>query len=334
MLEANKYTFISYALALLGLYAVLELGLLTALLAGLLVYQLVDFGSRVLERRGVSFLMSRALLLFLLAAIVVTAFTLGIAALTSQVSGEPENLAALLQKMADVVDTGRSHLPLWAQEYLPSNVAEWQVTASEWLRENASRLRVIGRDVGLFFVYLIIGMVIGGLVAISPDPARIPGPLAQALIERMSFLRKAFKRIVFSQVRISALNTTLTAIFLTLVMPALGAPLPLTKTMIAVTFIAGLLPIIGNLISNTVIFLVGLSVSMVAAIGALVFLIVLHKLEYFVNAHIIGTRIRSNAWELLIAMTVMEAAFGIPGLVAAPIYYAYIKDELSARQWI
>jgi predicted PurR-regulated permease PerM len=29
-------------------------------------------------------------------------------------------------------------------------------------------------------------------------------------------------------------------------------------------------------------------------------------------------------------MIVMEAAFGIAGLIAAPIYYAYIKNELSA----
>jgi len=30
----------------------------------------------------------------------------------------------------------------------------------------------------------------------------------------------------------------------------------------------------------------------------------------------------------------MEAAFGFAGVVAAPIYYAYLKDELSARKLI
>jgi hypothetical protein len=30
-------------------------------------------------------------------------------------------------------------------------------------------------------------------------------------------------------------------------------------------------------------------------------------------------------------MLVMEAAFGMAGLVAAPIYYAYLKDELVSR---
>jgi len=27
----------------------------------------------------------------------------------------------------------------------------------------------------------------------------------------------------------------------------------------------------------------------------------------------------------------MEATFGVPGLIAAPIFYAYVKEELSAN---
>jgi len=104
--------------------------------------------------------------------------------------------------------------------------------------------------------------------------------------------------------------------------------------MIAVTFIAGLLPVLGNLISNTVIVVVSLSFSVGAAVGSLVFLVLIHKLEYFVNARIIGARIRARAWELLLAMLFMDAAFGIPGVIAAPIYYAYVKDELAARKLI
>jgi hypothetical protein len=31
-------------------------------------------------------------------------------------------------------------------------------------------------------------------------------------------------------------------------------------------------------------------------------------------------------------MLLMEAAFGVAGVVAAPIYYAYMKDELTAQE--
>jgi predicted PurR-regulated permease PerM len=61
---------------------------------------------------------------------------------------------------------------------------------------------------------------------------------------------------------------------------------------------------------------------------------VIHKLEYFLNARIVGSQIAARAWELLLAMLVMEAAFGIPGVVAAPIYYAYLKRELSDAGWV
>ena len=151
------------------------------------------------------------------------------------------------------------------------------------------------------------------------------------MLERAARVGEAFRRIVFAQVRISGLNTLLTAIYLTIILPLCGVHLPLTKTMIAVCFIAGLLPVIGNLISNTVIVIVSLSHSIYAALGSLAFLIVIHKLEYFVNARIVGTQIRARAWELLVAMLTMEAAFGIAGVVAAPIYYAYLKDELQSR---
>ena len=141
----------------------------------------------------------------------------------------------------------------------------------------------------------------------------------------------AFRRVVFAQVRISLINTVFTAIYLAVVLPLFGVNLPLVKTMIAITFIAGLLPVIGNLISNTVIVIVSLAYSPYVAIASLTFLVVIHKLEYFLNAKIIGTQIQSRAWELLIAMLAMEAAFGIAGVVAAPIYYAYVKSELMER---
>ena len=144
----------------------------------------------------------------------------------------------------------------------------------------------------------------------------------------------AFRDVVFAQVKISAVNTVLTGIFLLVVLPLFGVYLPLAKTLVVATFVVGLLPVIGNLISNTLIFVMGLSVSLWVAVAALAYLIIIHKLEYFLNARIIGTQIRARAWELLIAMLFMEAVFGATGLIAAPIYYAYLKRELESERLI
>jgi predicted PurR-regulated permease PerM len=155
-----------------------------------------------------------------------------------------------------------------------------------------------------------------------------------ALTNRARRLGGAFRSVVFAQVRISALNAFLTGIYLLVIVPWTGTTLPFAKTMVAVTFITGLLPVIGNLISNTVITIVSLSVSPLLAVSSLAFLVIIHKLEYFVNARVMGGQIQARAWEILIAMLAMEAVFGIAGVIAAPIYYAYLKRELAAHKLI
>jgi predicted PurR-regulated permease PerM len=203
------------------------------------------------------------------------------------------------------------------------------------LRTHADALQVVGQEAGRATAHIIIGMIIGGMLALR-DAVVIDHfkPFSRALVGRSSLFSDAFRRVVFAQVRISAINTFFTAIYLALILPMAGIHLPLIKTMIAITFLVGLIPVVGNLISNAIIVIVSLSQSLGVAIASLVYLIVIHKFEYFLNARIVGGQIRANAWELLIAMLCMEATFGLMGVVAAPIYYAYIKAELRERDLI
>jgi predicted PurR-regulated permease PerM len=201
-----------------------------------------------------------------------------------------------------------------------------------WLRNHAGEVQLVGKQAGRALAHVLVGMVIGAIVSLhEAQPIRLARPMAQALTERARRLGDAFGRIVFAQVRISAINTAFTTVYLALLLPLFGVDLPLTKALIVITFVAGLLPVLGNLISNTVIVIVSLSQSIEVAAGSLFFLVAIHKLEYFLNARIVGSRIHAHAWELLLAMLVMEAAFGLPGVMAAPIYYAYLKNELENR---
>jgi predicted PurR-regulated permease PerM len=193
----------------------------------------------------------------------------------------------------------------------------------------------MGENVGRLVVHVLIGMVIGAMAGLYDATVRHRYlPLAAALHDRMVTLSLSFERIVFAQVRIAAINAAFTAVFIFVALPMAGVDLPLAKTMVAVTFFAGLLPVVGNLISNTFVVVVGLSHSLHTALAALVFLITIHKLEYFLNAKIIGNHINARAWELLAAMLAMETIFGIPGVVAAPVLYAYVKKELSDRSLV
>ena len=314
------------------LVAALLLHLLPALLAGLLVYELVHMLAPRLRLWRLSHDTSKIIAVAVLSTIVVLILTLiiiGVLTTLRREAGSPEEL---LKQMIGILDSARVRLPGWAVQGLPANVDELRSSSVQWLREHTQDLQTIGTVAGRAFLHILIGMIIGAMVALHEvRPRDVQKPLARALTERIDRLGNAFRRIVFAQIRISALNTTLTAIYLTVILPLFGVHLPLTKTMIAVTFLVGLLPVIGNLISNTVIVVISLGHSVNVAAASLAFLVIIHKLEYFVNAKIVGTQIRARAWEILVAMLTMEAAFGIPGVVAAPIYYAYIKDELSSR---
>lgn len=324
----------SYLLAAVSLWLVLELRLLPVLIAGLLVYALVNALAPSLQRHLPG---TRAhwLVVALFAVIVVGLLTLAIAGGLAYLGSEHGNPAQLFERLTPVVERARAQLPAIIVDHLPDNSEQVRVATMNWLREHAAQLQLAGKNAARVIVHLLIGMVLGAMLALQTAMARdSAGPLTIVLNARCSNLVTSFHDIVFAQVKISALNTLFTAIFLLIVLPLFGVNLPLAKTLVVATFICGLLPVIGNLISNTLIFVIGLSVSLWVAISALTFLIVIHKLEYFLNARIVGGQIRARAWELLIAMLVMEAAFGIAGVIAGPIYYAYLKRELEAGKLV
>jgi len=325
----------SYLFAALALGLVLWLRLLPALLAGLLVYELVQTVSPLLGRR-ISGDRARVLVVSLLGAVVVGLLLLlilgGISFFRSEI-GNPEELWR--EQLMPLVERARQQLPTALVGSLPDSVDELRVMALELTHKHAQSLQLAGRDTARAFAHIIVGLVLGAIVALSRTrPAHQVGPLAAALGLRCQRLAEAFHNVVFAQIKVSLINTLFTAIFLLGALPLLGYHVPLAKTLVVLTFVVGLLPVIGNLISNTAVAIAGMSVSLGVGIAALVFLILIHKLEYFLNARIVGTQIRARAWELLVAMLAMEAAFGLAGLVAAPIYYAYLKSELDAERLI
>jgi predicted PurR-regulated permease PerM len=331
--KPSRHEIAAWILVPAGLFLVLHLHLLSALLAGLLIYEMVHLAVPLLRRRLSSeraHMVAVTVLVMLAVGIVVSATIV----LVVYARGEG-HLSRLLEKMAESINHARKNLPAAVAAYLPSNADALKDSTVHWLEAHARDLRTVGADFGRALAHILIGLVIGAMVSLMDvQPRKIERPLARALADRVKRLGNAFRRIVFAQVRISAINAMLTGLFLLVGLPICGVHLPLAKSLVILTFVVGLLPVIGNLISNTVVVIVALSVSIYVAGAALAFLIIIHKLEYFLNARIVGAQISARAWELLVAMLLMESAFGMAGIIAAPIYYAYLKDELSARELI
>ncbi len=255
---------------------------------------------------------------------------------------------ALLQQMATALKQLRAVLPPCLAAHLPVSLEGLREAAVTWLRTHASQLQLWGGHTVRGLGYTLAGVVIGALAALQL-PVRPEGeggcpPLEATLRRGFDGLVESFTAVVFAQLcialintaqlRIALINTALTAVYLLAVLPLIGTPLPLAGTLVAATFVASLVPVVGNLVSNTMIVVVSLTQSVTIAGLSLAWLVGIHKLEYFLNAQIIGHRIRAQAWELLIAMITFEAIFGLGGLIAAPVAYAQLKRSLQQRGWL
>lgn len=334
-MPASRTTLIACVLAAIALWLALHLHLLTALLAGLFVFALIDSMAprlqRYLPRSN-----AHKLAVLVLSVIVVGLSSLLVFATISLVREEVGDPKAFLDSLNPLLDRARGQLPAWIVDHLPDNITQMRVAALDWVRQHAGTLQLAGKAAARGVAHLLIGMVLGAMIALAANGSRKRSGTAfvEALRARCRNLLRAFHDIVFAQIKISAINTLLTGLFLLVLLPLFSTPVPFAKTLVVITFIVGLLPVVGNLVSNTLIFIAALSVSFADAVAALSFLILIHKLEYFLNARIVGTQIHARAWELLVAMLVMESAFGIGGLVAAPIYYAFLKRELAEAKLI
>jgi predicted PurR-regulated permease PerM len=188
----------------------------------------------------------------------------------------------------------------------------------------------------LQFAMLIIGLVVAVSLFVSAkweaddDPDVVKGSLYSTVVRelgiRFQTFYSSFAKVIGAQITISSINTVLTAFFL------IWNGYPYIMVIIVLTFLFGLLPIIGNIMSNTLIVGVGFTVSPKTALFALIFLVVIHKLEYFLNSKIIGDRIKNPMWLTLVGLVIGEKLMGVPGMILAPVVLHYIKVETSQNK--
>ncbi len=243
-----------------------------------------------------------------------------------------------LAAVPEIVDKSLPQIVQFATEHgieLPfSDLDSFKNTILEQVRSALGYLGNFARIATFESVFFIIGIVVAVGIFLNPhiDDNRTPHPLnlfslhTGHLAALYSSFYKSFETVMGAQVIISAINTFLTTIYV------FAVGMPYAPLVVVVTFLCGLLPVVGNLISNTVIVCIAFRVSPSFAGWALLFLVTIHKLEYFLNSRIIGGRIRHPMWLTLIALVFGERLFGLAGVVLAPVLLHFIKVEASRFQ--
>lgn len=327
----------SYLFITIAILGALHFNLVGAFISGCLVYSITQNISNKMESRWKLGKISRTITVFFIVCIISLLLSGLVFGVIHFLKGTNSygGVSIVLSKSADILDTLKQTLPSSISNHIPGSIDAIKTQAVTIMKENSHSLSTAG--VGFFhhLARYFVGIIIGAMLSfhIFKDSESYK-PISKHFLNRLNLLKDAFNKVVYAQVKISLVNTVITGIYILVVLPLFGVHLPLSKTLIAITFVAGLIPVVGNLISNTMLVLISTGVSLKIGVISLVFLILIHKMEYFLNAKIIGTQVNAVAWELLFAMFIMEVIFGFGGVIAAPIVYAYIKSELSKHNLV
>ncbi len=312
-------------LVLTGLAALLILWqrLLVPVLLGMLVYAwsclLAD---RLAGRFGVSRTVS-ALSGAVVGTLVCAAFA-GLVTWTVALSSG-EELRTFLMRIEDSLDALRVALPASLAESIPNDLVELRTRVFDWLRQHAASIGGLGSKVAHALAQGIFAILVGAMAAAATWR---PGML-MAEDRFLGRLLMVLERVVLAQGRIALFNTTMTALYLFAVLPAFGYVLPFRGLLCLFTLVTGIMPVAGNLLANILMTLISLAVAPAVALASLLFLIAIHKAEYFINARTVGSQVQVASWEILAAMLTGEALFGVQGLVAAPLVYPFFKREIA-----
>jgi predicted PurR-regulated permease PerM len=313
----NRPIYISYFFLAATLFLVGSLHLATPLLTVLFCYFVIH---------KLHVVRSKALTLLLFTTVIALAFYSFALFVRSALKGLPDIAEQSIPRIIGYAEQNNIDLPF-------EDLSSLKATVRENVKEHANYLGNFAKIATKEFVFLLIGIVVAASLFLNPamdlerGGHRVRNNLysltCDQIILRFQSFYASFETVMGAQMIIALINTVFTAIF------TLAIHLPHAPIVIGVTFLCGLLPIIGNIISNSLITAIAFTISPKLAISALIFLIVLHKFEYFLNSKIVGDRIKNPVWLTLLGIILGERLMGVPGIILAPVVLHFIKVESS-----
>lgn len=317
------------------------------LIAGLAIFSLTRFVRRVLEKscRSRAEKVSNPAFRWLVQVLPIGLTTLIVAALVVLIAfGFTNAVKFVAQTLIDqgpkLIDeaianlvTVTASLPESIRSQVPVNSSDFFDLLKKSFGSGLGYVRNFGGAGFFVFLQLVFALILGvsaGLMQARPDPK----PLAAAWTHTMEQYVRCFTLLMGAQVYVSAWNTFCTAIFIYAILPFFDVILPFRELLLMFTAVASLIPAAGNVMANTLILVLTIRHGPFVAAGSVTYLFVIHKLEYFVNGYIIGRNVRASVPEMLIAIILGETAFGLPGLITAPVTYAFLKVHWQRWGWV
>ena len=233
----------------------------------------------------------------------------------------PTLLDSLLPKLDELFSK-------WGINLTLENAHDLKTVLLDALKDN---VRSVTQESGLLtkgFFQILASILVAILCFFSgpavKEPPSLYATLSRELATRAKLFMQSFEKVLGSQVVVSLINTFVTAIFL------LWIGLPYFHFLVLATFIFGIIPIVGNLITNTMIIGTALTISPHLALFTLACLSAFHQLNYLITGRIIGRRMHIPVWQILLGPLIGESLLGTTGMILAPAVVYYLREEMRA----
>ncbi|MFI4847364.1 MAG: AI-2E family transporter [Candidatus Makana argininalis] len=324
---------ISYILISIFITLMIPLHLFTCFISGFFVYQTILFLTPSFLEKYLGVNRARLIIITIITLLIILTISIGIVNIFNCLKFEISKKNNFKYVKDDIFIMIKNLIPDYFLTFCPESTEKIKYFIFSFIKSNLNIFKKFFDSFLNGLIMMFLGLILGLSVSLN-KPLKKKSYFMHQLSKRVINLYDSFNNVIYAQIKVSFLNTMLTTLIMIILFIFLKIKIPFIKELILATFIFGLFPIIGNIISNTMITISAFYISFIVGIFMLIYLIFIHKLEYFLNAEIVGKNINSKSWELLLAMIILKSLFGLEGLIAAPIYYAYIKKELKYNKII
>lgn len=235
-----------------------------------------------------------------------------------------------LQLVMNSVNDLKHTLPEVLVKKLPSTTSEIEVLVNKISTNFNQHLMGLGSISINYFFQILFSLIITISLLQKKNPNN--SVMIAYLKKNIQDFIACFKILMGAQVYVALWNAAWLFVYLFFVLPMFDIDIAYKKTLILFTLFMSLIPALGNIVSNFALLIMCMPFGIVVIISSLIFMILIHKAEYLINAKIIGKHSNANVVEILMALIIFELLFGIDGLILGPVTYAYVKGFLLSQK--
>lgn len=231
-----------------------------------------------------------------------------------------------LQIILNSLEEFKQKLPTFFAKKIPSTQTDIEQIIGGLSASLNQHLIWFGGSSLNYFFQTLFSLIIS--ISLIKKPNIDTSPAIQLLKNNFMDFINYFKVLMIAQIYVAVWNTLWLSIYLFIILPLFGIELSYKKTLTILTLFVSLVPALGNIVSNTALIILCIPHGVYVIIASLIFMILIHKAEYLINAKIVGQKSKANVVEILMALIIFELLFGLDGLILGPVIYVYVKNFL------